>query len=293
VLSDPETRRRYEPFGATSARCRRCRPADLAAARAGAGARAGTGPGPDGGSAIPPATSTSRSARRHLRRPRRGLGAGPRCRHEAELELTVEEAYRGVRRSITLAGGDGARRFSSTSPCRRGTDRQRIRLAGQGGRGSDGAPAGTCTSSCGSRRHPRYCWTDATWYTELRLAPWEPPSARRARWHPGGEVQGESAGRDVERPADPAAAAAACPTRWASRATCSPRRGSWCRRLSRAERRLFEQLAAESNLRSEGAAVSYAMVRVTAAEPGRVRRGAGCTRTWSQARRPRPARRGQ
>ena len=60
---------------------------------------------------------------------------------EAELELTVEEAYRGGRRWVSLAGPDGQRSYEVTIPAGV-VDGQRIRLAGQGGRGTGGAGPG-------------------------------------------------------------------------------------------------------------------------------------------------------
>ena len=180
-------------------------------------------------------------------RGRRGWGPVPGADTEAELELTVEEAYRGGRRSITLAGGDGARRsFDVTVPAGV-TDGQRIRLAGQGGRGSDGAPAGDLYLIVRIAPHPRYRLDGRDLYTELRLAPWEAALGTSVAVDtPGGEVKvkvpaGTSSGRRIRlrgrglpnprgKPGDLFAEA---------RIMVPPR-------LSRAERRLFEQLAAES-----------------------------------------------
>ena len=72
---------------------------------------------------------------------RRGWGPIPGADQEAEIELTVEEAYRGGRRSVTLSSDGTRRSFDVTIPAGV-TDGQRIRLAGQGGRGSDGARNG-------------------------------------------------------------------------------------------------------------------------------------------------------
>jgi curved DNA-binding protein len=74
----------------------------------------------------------------------RGRGrAGPvtGADQEAELPLTVEEAYRGGRRQVTLNGPDGPRTYTVTIPPGV-TDGRRIRLAGEGGRGMGGGPAG-------------------------------------------------------------------------------------------------------------------------------------------------------
>ena len=69
-------------------------------------------------------------------------GAGrpvPGADQEAELELTVEEAYSGGRRWVSLAGPEGPRSYEVTIPPGV-VDGQRIRLAGQGGRGGGWRP---------------------------------------------------------------------------------------------------------------------------------------------------------
>ena len=60
---------------------------------------------------------------------------------EAELPLTVEEAYRGRRKEITLNGPDGPRNYTVTIPPGV-NDGRRIRLAGEEGRGLGDGPAG-------------------------------------------------------------------------------------------------------------------------------------------------------
>jgi curved DNA-binding protein len=105
-------------------------------------------------------------------RARRGWGPIPGADQEAELELTVEEAYHGGRRSITLSGPDGPRTFDVTIPP--GViDGQRIRLAGQGGRGSDGAAAGDLYLVVRIAPHPRYRVEGRDIHVQLALAPWE------------------------------------------------------------------------------------------------------------------------
>ena len=87
-----------------------------------------------------------------------GAAAGPipGADQEAELELTVEEAYRGGQRTVTLAGRRGQpRRYDVTIPAGV-TDGQRIRLAGQGGQGSGGARAGDLYLVVRIAPHPRY-----------------------------------------------------------------------------------------------------------------------------------------
>ncbi|HEX4217938.1 MAG TPA: DnaJ domain-containing protein, partial [Acidimicrobiales bacterium] len=74
-------------------------------------------------------------------RGRGGWGPIAGADQEAELELTVEEAFRGGRRTITLPGPTGSRTLEVNIPA--GViDGQRIRLRGQGGEGSSGAAPG-------------------------------------------------------------------------------------------------------------------------------------------------------
>jgi curved DNA-binding protein len=128
------------------------------------------------------------------------------------------------------------------------TDGQRIRLAGQGGRGSDGARNGDLHLVVRITPHPRYRLDGRDLHVELRLAPWEAALGTSVPVDtPGGEVKvkvpaGTSSGRQIrlrgrglpnprERAGDLFAEA---------RIMVPPH-------LSRAERRLFEQLAAESD----------------------------------------------
>lgn len=103
----------------------------------------------------------------------RGRGGGPvqGADQEAELSLSVEEAYRGGRRHLTL-GGRGGREFDVTIPPGV-TDGQRIRLAGQGGRGSSNAPSGDLYLVVRIRPHPRYRLDGRDLTVDLPLTPWE------------------------------------------------------------------------------------------------------------------------
>ena len=53
------------------------------------------------------------------------------------------------------------------------TDGQRIRLAGQGGRGTDGAAAGDLYLVVRIAPHPRYRVEGRDIHVDLPLAPWE------------------------------------------------------------------------------------------------------------------------
>jgi curved DNA-binding protein len=221
VLSDPEQRRRYDAFGPDFRQV----PPDIdaqtwARARTAAGAggtrrggRRSTGRGAEatddvwfqsgaqdidledllggmfGGRRAGGFSSTS------------GWGGPiPGADQEAELELSVEEAYTGGRRSVTLSGPAGARTLEVTIPPGV-TDGQRIRLAGQGGQGGDGAAAGDLYLMVRLRPHPRYRIQGRDITVDLPLAPWEAAlGASVAIDTPGGEAKvtvpaGTSSGR--------------------------------------------------------------------------------------------------
>ncbi|RKS67874.1 curved DNA-binding protein [Motilibacter peucedani] len=91
---------------------------------------------------------------------------------EAELPLTVEEAYRGGRREITLNGPDGPRTYTVTIPPGV-TDGRRIRLAGEGGRGMGDGPAGDLYLIVRLQPHPVFRVEGKDITVQLRVAPWE------------------------------------------------------------------------------------------------------------------------
>ncbi|TRO57462.1 DnaJ C-terminal domain-containing protein [Streptomyces sp. IB201691-2A2] len=176
VLSDPEQRARYDRFGEDFRKI----PEDweervAAGAGAGSGFRWTTGGGPR------PRYSTAGFEGE-------GVdvedlfgslfgGAGrmrvPGADQEAELPLTVEEAYRGGRRTVTLAGPSGQRRYQVDVPPGT-TDGQRIRLAGEGGRGSGGdAPAGDLYLRVRIQPHPEFRLDGRDVHVRLPVTPWE------------------------------------------------------------------------------------------------------------------------
>ncbi|MFE9812084.1 DnaJ C-terminal domain-containing protein [Streptomyces sp. NPDC005227] len=100
-------------------------------------------------------------------------GGVPGADQEAELPLTVEEAYRGGRRTVTLAGPSGQpRRYEVEVPAGV-TEGQRIRLAGEGGRGSGEAPGGDLYLRVRIEPHPRFRLDGRDVRVQLPVAPWE------------------------------------------------------------------------------------------------------------------------
>jgi curved DNA-binding protein len=119
---------------------------------------------------------------------------------EAELPLSVEEAYLGGRRQVTLDGPTGPRQYTVTIP-RGVTDGQRIRLAGEGGRGRGSGPPGDLYLMVRILPHPRYRVEGRDIVVDLPLAPWEAAlGATVPLTTPGGETKvtvppGTSTGR--------------------------------------------------------------------------------------------------
>ncbi|MFF0268301.1 DnaJ C-terminal domain-containing protein [Kribbella sp. NPDC004536] len=163
---------------------------------------------------------------------------------EFELELSVDDAYKGVHRWLTIAGPGGTRSVEVTIPPG-ATDGQRIRLTGQGGQGSGGA--GDLYLVVRIAPHPRYRVEGRDIWVQLPLTPWEAAlGARVAVNTPGGEAKvqvppGSSSGRPLR-------------LRGRGMPGTAGRRGDLCAevrimvpsRLTDEERRLFEQLAATS-----------------------------------------------
>jgi curved DNA-binding protein len=260
VLSDPQTRRRYDAFGPdfrqvpedvdpdawTRSRAGAGGTRRTAGARAGFGS-AGAGFGDQAGGDVDLDDLLGGLFGGRGRGGGRGWGPIPGADQEAELELTVEEAYRGGQRSVTLAGPGGQRSFDVTIPAGV-TDGQRIRLAGQGGRGGNGARPGDLYFIVRIAPHPRYRLDGRDLHVELRLAPWEAALGTTVAVDtPGGEAKvkvpaGTSSGRRL---------------RLRGRGLPNPRgkagdlfaeaRIMVPSRPSRAERKLFEELAAESD----------------------------------------------
>lgn len=190
VLSDTEQRQRYDRFGADFRRV----PEDYGE-RAERGPRGRTvytsGPGHGGFEDF----DFEDLFGGVFRRGGRG-GPIPGADQEAELTLSVEEAYSGGHRRLTI----GDRELDVTIPAGV-VDGQRIRLSGQGGQGSGGGASGDLFLAVRIAPHPRYRLEGRDIVMDLPVAPWEAAlGATVPIVTPGGEakvrvVAGSSSGR--------------------------------------------------------------------------------------------------
>jgi curved DNA-binding protein len=243
VLSDPAMRKKYDRFGDDFRQVPDDWEERVGAGMGGGGVRAGGRAGPrvrygqGGGGGI-----NIDDLFGGLFGGGGGFGPVPGADQEAVLELTVEEAYRGGKRKISLDG----RSYDVSIPAGV-TDGQRIRLAGQGGQGSRDAPAGDLYLVVRIKPDGRFRIDGRDITTDLPITPWEAVlGASVAVRTPGGEAKvkippGSSTGRRLRL-----------------RGEGMPDRGGKAGDLfaeikvmvppkpTARERELFEQLAAES-----------------------------------------------
>lgn len=250
VLSDPDTRKRYDRFGPDFRSIPEGYEEWAGAGQRASRGRAWRGTGGRGGVRVSVDEDFGgvdfEDLFGSLFGARGAAGPIPGADQEAELELTVEEAYRGGKRNVTLSGPSGPRTLEVTIP-RGVVDGQRIRLSGQGGSGSGNAPAGDLYLVVRLAPHSRYRVSGRDIYVDLPLTPWEAAlGATVPLTTPGGETKvhvppGSSSGRRLRlrgqgmpnprgRPGDLFAEV---------RIAVPPK-------LTDRERELFEQLAAES-----------------------------------------------
>jgi curved DNA-binding protein len=88
------------------------------------------------------------------------------------VEVTVDEAFHGTRRSLTITGPDGPRTIDVDIPAGV-VDGQRIRLRGQGGAGTGGADPGDLYLVARIAPDRRYRLEGRNLHVTLPLAPWE------------------------------------------------------------------------------------------------------------------------
>lgn len=180
VLKDPEKRKRYDSLGANWKDGQEFSPPpEWGDGRFGRRGQSGDGAdfefgdlngfssffetffGRDGGAA---------SGSRGTRAPRPRAGST----YEAALEISLEDAYRGATRTLTLQSGEGGDTRSYEVKIPAGTtDGTTIRLKGQGGPGSSGGPAGDLLLHVSIAPHPRFTVAGHDLALVLPIAPWE------------------------------------------------------------------------------------------------------------------------
>ena len=143
------------------------------------------------------------AARAHRAQGRGGPFGGERASmrgndHHAKVELDILDAYDGADRAIALRGArldDHGRVVSEERHLQvkipKGVrEGQHIRLAGQGGPGSGGAPAGDLLLEVLFKPDARWRAEGRDVYQRVALAPWEAMLGATAKVHtPGGEAQ--------------------------------------------------------------------------------------------------------
>lgn len=93
---------------------------------------------------------------------------------EAKLSLTLEEAFHGGKKAITLSGAPGAGPRSLEVNIPAGVKNgARIRLAGQGDPGAAGGPAGDMFLKVAIEPHRQFGLDDADIIYDLHLSPWD------------------------------------------------------------------------------------------------------------------------
>lgn len=92
---------------------------------------------------------------------------------QAELELTLEEAHRGGRKSLSLQQADGSTRALTVNIPTGVADGSKIRLAGQGIPSARGGQAGDLFLRVKLLPHPRFRLEDRDIHVDVALAPWE------------------------------------------------------------------------------------------------------------------------
>ena len=101
--------------------------------------------------------------------------------HHAKIVLDLEDAWRGATRQVTLRSRRGrwagpglaAAAHAGREDSARREAGQLIRLAGQGGPGQGGAPAGDLFLEVHFKPHPRFRIDGAHLVADLPVAPWE------------------------------------------------------------------------------------------------------------------------
>ena len=142
------------------------------------GARGGAGPGAGGAGYSSNQFGADPFAAFGGRHSSQGQGPGQRAARrggdiESNLTLSLEDAYRGGKKNITLQGNAGDTRSLEVSIPRGVKPGARIRLANQGQPGFNGGPAGDLYLKVQIAPHSQYNIEGNNIIYNLPLAPWE------------------------------------------------------------------------------------------------------------------------
>ena len=196
----------------------------------------------------------SGGARGRAPRPRPGRTPGRGADHEARITLPLEEAGKGGHREIKLTDPVSGRKKTLRVTIPKGIrPGQKIRLAGQGGAAAGGGPRGNLFLTVDLLPHPTLTLHDTGLHTYLRLAPWEAALGGPAQVRTlDGEVTvkipaGSSSGRKIRLRGK------GFPDKNGTRGDLIAEiRIVVPETLSEADRKLYEQLAEESDFEARG-----------------------------------------
>jgi len=186
VLKDADKRQQYDKLGATYKNGQEFRPPpgyeNMNFDFRGPGGAPGTAPGGGGGFKMEGAdfsdffemffgrskgASGARGGARRAAQPQAGGDV------EAEVSISVEDAYRGAQRDFSLQAEDGGRRTLKVKIPAGVTDDAVIRLKGQGGEGVNGGPAGDVLLRVKLAPHPRFSVDGRDLTLDVKVTSWE------------------------------------------------------------------------------------------------------------------------
>ena len=162
---------------------------------------------------------------------------------EIEAEVTVEEAYHGTQRSLTITGPDGQRTLDVNIPAGV-VEGQRIRPGGQGGKGTGGGKPGDRPDHPDRPASPLPAVRPG-FHAPLPLSPGGGARCRGPRRHAWRPRDHQRPTRHVQRSAKLRAEGSRLPKRRGEPGDFFADR-SKCQLTVREERRLFEELAERS-----------------------------------------------
>lgn len=207
TLSDPETKARYDRFGADFRQYSGAGPAGSTRRWGAGGPRPGPRPGRGGYGNVSVNIGGDTGGDVDWEDllggwfRQQAAGPAPGADHEAELRLTLEEAIRGGRRTVRLAQPDGDTRDYEVDVPPGVLDGQRIRLVGEGAAGREGGPPGDLSLTVRIQPDARYRLKGRDIHFDLPVTPSEAALGAKIKVNaPAGPVtitipEGSSSGR--------------------------------------------------------------------------------------------------